>query len=66
LVRWSIFGGEVEVGRRAFVARNAVLQADEGLRVGPGEENNRQDSASLPARQNNRDFGVMARWRTTP
>ncbi len=51
--------GEIEVGRRCFVAGNTVLYAAEGLRISLGDENNCQDNAYLLARQANVVFGDM-------
>ena len=37
--------GEIEVGRRCFVASNTIIYAGEGQRVSFGDENNCQDNA---------------------
>ena len=41
--------GDIEVGRRCFVASNTILYAGEGRRVRLGHENNCQDNAYLLA-----------------
>ena len=51
--------GDVEIGRRCFVASNTVLFAEDGLRVSLGNENNCQDNAYLMARTANLAFGDM-------
>jgi len=51
--------GEVEVGRRCFVASNTIIYAGEGQRVSFGDENNCQDNAYLLARETNLGFGDM-------
>ncbi len=51
--------GDIEVGRRCFVASHSVLVAEEGRRVSLGDENNCQDNAYLLARGQNLVFGDM-------
>ena len=51
--------GDVEIGRRSFVASNTILYAGEGLRLSLGDENNCQDNAYLLARERNLAFGDM-------
>ena len=51
--------GDIEVGRRCFVASNTILYAGEGRRVALGHENNCQDNAYLLARETDLVFADM-------
>jgi len=51
--------GDVEIGRRCFIAGNTLLYAAEDVRIHLGHENNCQDNAYLFARQTNLVFGDM-------
>lgn len=51
--------GDVEVGRRCFVASNTILFAGDGMLVSLGDENNCQDNAYLLGQESEIRFGDM-------
>ena len=51
--------GDIEVGRRSFVAGNTILYAGEEQLLSLGDENNCQDNAYLLATRANTRFGNM-------